>query len=64
MVEWGMANRLAAIVGPMSYGLVNFWSEGDHRVALISTLFFFVAGLAVLMTVDERRGTLAAHARL
>lgn len=61
---WGMANRLAAIVGPMSYGLVNFWSDGDHRVALISTLFFFVAGLAVLMTVDERRGTQAAHARL
>lgn len=61
---WGMANRLAAILGPMSYGLVNFWSGGDHRIALLSTLFFFVAGLAALMTVDERRGTLAAHAKL
>jgi len=58
---WGMANRLAAIIGPMSYGLVNFWSGGDHRIAILSTLIFFVAGLGMLITVNEQRGKAAAR---
>jgi len=57
---WGVANRLAAIIGPMSYGLVNFWSGGNHRVAILSTLIFFVVGLGMLMTVNEQRGKAAA----
>lgn len=57
---WGVSNRLAAIIGPMSYGLVNFWTGGNHRIAIISTLVFLVAGLLLLMTVDEQRGKAAA----
>jgi UMF1 family MFS transporter len=57
---WGFANRLAALLGPMSYGLVNYLSGGDHRLALLSTLTFFVLGLMLLQSVNERRGTLAA----
>lgn len=58
---WGLANRLAALLGPMSYGLVNFISSGDHRLALLSTLTFFVLGLILLQRVDEQRGLLAAQ---
>ncbi len=53
---WGLAMRLAAIVGPLSYGLISFLSSGDHRLALLSTLVFFLLGLAVLVSVNEKRG--------
>ncbi len=57
---WGLVNRLSAIVGPLSYGAVNYLTEGDHRTALLSTLAFFVAGLLLLARVDEKRGKAAA----
>ena len=57
---WGMANRLAAIAGPLSYGLISYWSGGNHRLAILVTLFFFIAGLALLLRVDEQRGKAAA----
>ncbi len=57
---WGVVNRLSAIVGPLSYGLVNFLTEGNHRQALLSTLLFFLLGLLLLARVNEERGKLAA----
>ncbi len=57
---WGLAVKLAAIVGPLTYGAVHYLFGGDHRNAILSTLLFFVAGLALLMTVDEKRGRAAA----
>lgn len=57
---WGVVIRLSAIVGPLSYGIVNFLSQGDHRLALLSTLLFFILGLLLLVRVDEKRGTVAA----
>ncbi len=59
---WGLANRAAAIVGPLSYGAISHWWGGDHRAALLATLAFFIAGLALLFTVDERRGRAARTA--
>jgi len=59
---WGLAGRLAASIGPLSYGLIGALSHGNHRTALLSTLFFFVAGLGLLLTVDEQRGKAAARA--
>jgi len=59
---WGLANRAAAILGPVSYGLINNWFDGNHRVALLAVLGFFVAGLVLLTTVDEARGKAAARA--
>jgi UMF1 family MFS transporter len=53
---WGLANRAAAIIGPISYGAINQLTGGNHQQALLSTLAFFVAGLALLLTVNERRG--------
>ena len=57
---WGLVNRLSAIVGPLSYGLINYWSQGNHRMSLLSTLVFFMIGLALLSKVNERRGKAAA----
>jgi UMF1 family MFS transporter len=57
---WGLVNRLSAIAGPLSYGLINYWSNGNHRMSLLSTLAFFVAGLALLCRVNESRGKAAA----
>jgi UMF1 family MFS transporter len=57
---WGLVNRLSAIVGPLSYGLINYWSHGDHRMSLLSTLAFFIAGLALLSKVNESRGKAVA----
>ncbi|MCB1676317.1 MAG: MFS transporter, partial [Halioglobus sp.] len=53
---WGLANRAAAILGPISYGIINRAGGGDHQLSLISTLAFFVLGLGLLLTVDEHRG--------
>ena len=57
---WGLVNRLSAIVGPLSYGLINYWSHGNHRMSLLSTLSFFIVGLVLLSKVDESRGKAAA----
>ena len=57
---WGLAIRLAAIVGPMSYGITAYATQGDHRQALLSTTLFFIAGLLLLARVDEERGKQAA----
>jgi len=57
---WGLVNRLSAIVGPLSYGLINYWSHGNHRMSLLSTLTFFIVGLVLLLKVNESRGKAAA----
>ncbi len=53
---WGLAVNLAAIIGPLSYGLIVLVSDGDQRHALLSTLTLFVVGWALLLRVDEARG--------
>ncbi len=58
---WGLASKLAAILGPLSYGLINYLTGGDHRRAILSTIAFFLAGLISLWGIDERRGRRAAQ---
>jgi UMF1 family MFS transporter len=57
---WGLANRLAAIAGPLSYGLATWLAGGDHRLALLTTGVYFLAGLLLLSGVDAERGQRAA----
>jgi UMF1 family MFS transporter len=57
---WGLAGKLAAIVGPLSYGLITYCTAGNHRLAILSTVLFFVVGLLILTTVNEPRGRAAA----
>jgi UMF1 family MFS transporter len=53
---WGFATRLAAILGPLTYGAVTWMTGGNHRLAILLTGVFFVVSLAILAFVDERRG--------
>jgi UMF1 family MFS transporter len=50
------ATRLSAIVGPVTYGLVTWATAGNHRLAIVSTVVFFVAGLLLLRQVNVERG--------
>jgi UMF1 family MFS transporter len=59
---WGLAGKLAAIVGPLSYGLITYLTAGNHRLAILSTVCFFAGGLLILATVNERRGRAASGA--
>lgn len=58
---WGLATKLAAIIGPLSYGAITHLTHGQHRVALLSTTLFFIAGLLLLATVNEKRGREAIY---
>ncbi len=57
---WSFATRMAAIVGPLSYGLVTFATHGNHRIALAVTTIFFISGIALVLTISEVRGKTAA----
>ncbi|MGY4827491.1 MFS transporter [Sphaerotilaceae bacterium SBD11-9] len=59
---WTFAVRLAAILGPVTYGLVTVLTAGNHRLAILSTALFFIGGLALLTRVDVDRGAAAAQA--
>ncbi|HQX24669.1 MAG TPA: MFS transporter [Pseudomonadota bacterium] len=53
---WGLAVKLASILGPLSYGLVSWTTGGDHRKAVLVTAAFFVGGLLLLLRVDVAGG--------
>jgi len=57
---WGLAVKLSAILGPLTYGLVTWITLGNHRFAMLVTGLFFVAGLAILAGLDVARGRRAA----
>ena len=59
---WGLAMKLAAIAGPMTYGLTTWLSGGNHRLALGITGLYFAGGLLLLIGIDARRGHDAALA--
>ena len=53
---WAFATRLAAILGPVTYGLVTWATAGNHRTAIVSTALYFVVGLFLLRPVNVERG--------
>ena len=57
---WAFATSLASIVGPLTYGLVTWITAGNHRLAILSTLVFFVVGWLLLRPLDLSRGRQAA----
>jgi len=58
---WTFAVRLSAIIGPVTYGLVTLATAGNHRIAILCTGVFFLAGLVILRRVDVARGSAAAR---
>ena len=57
---WGMAVKLSSILGPLTYGLVSWITQGDHRMAILITGSYFVVGLLILLGVNVKRGAKAA----
>jgi len=57
---WGLAVKLSSILGPLTYGLVSWISQGDHRLAILITGSYFVVGLMILAGVNVWRGKRAA----
>ncbi|MDP1718461.1 MAG: MFS transporter, partial [Burkholderiales bacterium] len=55
-----MAVKLSSILGPVTYGAVTWISNGDHRLAILITGTYFVAGIAIIASLDVRRGRAAA----
>ncbi|MBK6743488.1 MAG: MFS transporter [Hydrogenophilales bacterium] len=53
---WGLAVKLSAIFGPLTYGLAVWSSSGNHRLAMLSLGGYFLVGLAILAGVDAGRG--------
>jgi MFS transporter, UMF1 family len=59
---WGLAVKAASIFGPLTYGAVTWLFGGDHRLAILATGLYFVAGIAMLFGLDAERGRRAALA--
>ncbi|MDO4638113.1 MAG: MFS transporter [Lautropia sp.] len=59
---WAFSTRSAAIVGPLTYGVINWLTQGNHRIALSATGAFFVIALLLLACVNTGRGIRRAHA--
>ena len=57
---WGLAVKLSSILGPITYGLVTWTTGGAHRIAMLVTGLFFVAGIVLVASVDTQRGRRAA----
>jgi UMF1 family MFS transporter len=58
---WTFAIRLASILGPLTYGLITWLSDGNQRLAIGSTSLLFILGWLLLIPVDVERGRLAAR---
>jgi UMF1 family MFS transporter len=58
---WAFATRLASIVGPLSYGLITWMTDGNQRIAILSTSVLFALGLLLLIPVNMQRGRQAAE---
>ncbi|OZA24818.1 MAG: MFS transporter, partial [Hydrogenophilales bacterium 17-61-9] len=58
---WGLAVKLASIIGPLTYGVTSWLTQGNHRQALLMTGSYFVAGLWALRSVQAARGHRAAR---
>ncbi len=58
---WGIAVKVASILGPLTYGLVTWLTNNHHRMAMLITGVYFVLGLMVLAGIDIKRGRIAAH---
>jgi UMF1 family MFS transporter len=56
---WGFAGNFSKIIGLLTFGVISsrFMS---NRLAILSTVFFFFAGMVILLFVDEKKGRRAA----
>jgi UMF1 family MFS transporter len=53
---WGVAVRVASILGPLLYGVVTWLADGNQRLAIAATSVLFMLGWWLLRRVDVARG--------
>lgn len=58
---WGVVGKLAAAVGPLSFGLITYLTHNNLRIAILSTTAYFVVSIFLIQRVDEARGRAAVH---
>jgi UMF1 family MFS transporter len=51
-------SKFSAIWGPLIFGLIRQWA-GSSRLAIVSLIIFFVAGLVLLFFVNEEKARAA-----
>lgn len=56
---FAFSGKLASVAGPFVYGTVVLLTE-NHRYAMGSIIIFFVVGLLLLLSVDEKAGIASA----
>jgi MFS transporter, UMF1 family len=52
---WALATRVAAIIGPLTYGIVTWMTDNNHRLAILSTGLFFVIGWLILRGLGDMK---------
>lgn len=59
---WNLALWMAAVVGPLSYGVITWMSGNNHHLAICSTGLFFVLAILILVPLNVERGSAKAKA--
>jgi UMF1 family MFS transporter len=54
-----LSGKFASMFGPLVFGSISRWS-GSQRLAVLSLLPFFVAGLLIMLWINEERAMQAA----
>jgi UMF1 family MFS transporter len=54
-----LSGKFGSMFGPLLFGTISH-ATGSQRVAIFALLPFFLAGLLLMLSIDERRARLAA----
>jgi UMF1 family MFS transporter len=54
-----LSGKLGSMFGPLTFGVISHYS-GSQRLAIVSLLPFFLVGLLLMLSIDERRARTAA----
>jgi len=52
---FAVSGKFASVFGPLIYGIL-IAITGSVRSGILSVLFFFLVGMGILWTVDEKKG--------
>ena len=59
---WTLSVQVAAIIGPLTYLAVLYFTDNNYRLGMMITGGFFVIGLLLIASIDIERGRRAAAA--
>ena len=55
-----LSGKFGSVLGPFIFGLISYWT-GNQRIAILSIVVFFIAGLVIMAFINEEEGTEAAR---